>query len=127
MKLGMVSKVLAKTYKDLMSISRYEAVVGEDGTTQTTLKLIPTYTDIPCRVSFSDSDNSETTKDDSNPIYMEIKVFCGPQVDIKKGDKLVVTCKDDDGTTLKTYNGNANLPFTYVSHKEIRITEVGEA
>ena len=42
--------------------------------------------------------------------------------------KLVTAVKkQDDGTTLATYIGTANLPLSYVTHREIALVDVGDA
>jgi len=124
-----ISDILKKLYEDSLTINRYTKVTNPiDGTTGIELDDIPVITGVPCRISFGDTDNPEKGKEESNPIYMEIKIFCGSDVDIRVGDKLTVKRMGNDGTTiLATYTGTANLPHIYISHKEFAITEVGVA
>ena len=62
----------------------------------------PLYSDVQCRISFNISDNPETTGEDSNPIYLQVKIFCAPNVDIQKGDILVAERIGDEGEVIET-------------------------
>jgi hypothetical protein len=110
-----------------MTVYRRAPAENEDGTTSVKLLEAPVYEDIPCRISATRADNAESTEDDTNPQYSEIKIFCAPDYIIRKGDKVVAIKKQDDGTTLITYTGTANLPLAFVTHKEIALVEVGDA
>lgn len=127
MKLSKFSKVLAPMYTDVMTVYRRASQENEDGTTSVKLSETPVYEDIPCRISTTRADNPEPTADDSNPKYSEIKIFCAADYNIHKGDKIKAVKKQEDGTTLITYTGTANLPFAFVTHKEIVLAEVGDA
>lgn len=127
MKLSSFGKLLSPTYTDKLSINRFIEVTNPDGTIGMGLPKEPVYSDVRCRISFNISDNPETTKEDSNPIYLQIKIFCSPNEDIQKGDILVANRIGDDGEVLESYNGIANLPFKYVTHQEVLFTEVGDA
>ena len=127
MKLSKFSKFLAPMYTDTMTVTRRASTENEDGTTSVKLSTTPVYENIPCRISASQADNPESTADDSNPKYSEIKIFCAPDYNIHKGDKIQAVKKQEDGTTLITYTGTANLPLAFVTHKEIILAEVGDA
>lgn len=127
MKLSSFGKLLSPTYTDKLSINRFIEVTNPDGTIGMGLPKEPMYSGVRCRISFNISDNPETTKEDSNPIYLQIKIFCSPNEDIQKGDILVANRIGDDGEVLESYNGIANLPFKYVTHQEVLFTEVGDA
>jgi hypothetical protein len=127
MKLSSFGKLLAPTYTDKLSINRYTEIENADGTIGMGISEEPLYSDVQCRISFKQSDNPESNKDDSNPIYMQMKIFCSPDVDIQKGDILVAYRIGDDGSAIASYKGIANLPFKYVTHQEVLFTEVGDA
>ena len=127
MKLSSFGKLLAPTYTDKLSINRYTEIENADGTIGIGLPETPLYSDVQCRISFQSSDNPESGKEDSNPIYMQMKIFCKPNEDIKKGDILIAERIGDDGEIIATHKGIANLPFKYVTHQEVLITEVGDA
>ena len=127
MKLSGFGKLLTPTYTDRLSINRHTEITNPDGTTGVGVPSTPLYSNVQCRISFQSSDNPESGKDDSNPIYMQMKIFCKPDEDIKKGDILVAERIGDSGEVIETYKGVANLPFKYVTHQEVLITEVGDA
>lgn len=114
-------------YGDTMTIYRHTQAVGADGTTSTSVVPTPIASGIKCRLSYTQSDDPETTMEDKNPVYLQIQVFCASTVDVHKGDKLVIQKLSDAGAVLKSYTGIANLPFMYVTHQEILLVEVGEA
>jgi len=127
MKLASFGKLLASTYTDRLSINRYTEIKNADGTIGMGLPKTPLYSEVQCRISFKNSDNPESDKDNSNPIYLQVKIFCAPNVDIQKGDILIAEKIGDDGSVIASYKGIANLPFKYVTHQEVLFTEVGDA
>ena len=127
MKLSSFGRLLTPTYTDKLSINRYTEIENADGTIGMGLPETPLYSDVQCRISFKSNDNPESNKDDSNPIYLQVKIFCSPDVDIQKGDILVADRIGDDGSVIASYKGIANLPFKYVTHQEVLFIEVGDA
>jgi hypothetical protein len=127
MKLSPFGALLETMYVDTMTVYRHTTSTNSDGTTSIKLSQNAIYTDIPCRISATIPDNSESSLVDKNPQRAEIKIFCGTQYDIHKGDKIVATKKQDNGTTLITYTGTSNLPLIYVTHVEIVLVDVGDA
>ena len=126
MELSSFGKMLNSLYSDKMSVLRYKEVLNEDTTVSVEELETPVYTDIPCRISFTSTDNPETTKEDSNPVYLQLKVFCSAEIDVQKGDKIVVQ-RIKNGSVIATYKGTANLPLQFVTHKEILLVQVGDA
>ncbi len=127
MRLSGFGSLLATTYMDVMSINRYVPHENEDGTTGTRLPETPLHEAVPCRISFEQEDNPEPGKQDVNPIYQKIKLFCGVGTDIKKGDFVEAKKVGDDGTVIGLYKGTANLPLVYTTHKEILLVKGGDA
>jgi hypothetical protein len=127
MQLSRFGALLETMYVDTMTVYRHTTSTNSDGTTSINLSQDAIYTDIPCRISATKPDNSESSLDDKNPQRAEIKIFCGTQYDIRKGDKIVATKKQDNGTTLITYTGTSNLPLIYVTHVEIMLVDAGDA
>lgn len=127
MKIGAFSSILAFTYTDTMSIYRHQNITNTDGTSGIIIPEKPLYSQIKCRLSFESRDYPETDLEDSNPIKLQLKVFCEPSIDIQKGDKLIINKLDDYGNIMMTYEGIANLPFVYTTHKEIEIIQTGDA
>lgn len=127
MKLSPFGALLETMYVDTMTVYRHTTSTNSDGTTSIKLSQNAIYTDIPCRISATIPDNSESSLVDKNPQRAEIKIFCSTQYDIHKGDKIVATKKQDNGATLITYTGTSNLPLIYVTHVEIVLVDVGDA
>lgn len=127
MKLSSAANILSKLYTDTMNITRLQEITGEDGTSRMVVPDEPLYVGIKCRISFSSADNPDGATDSNNPQHLQIKVFCDPGVDVKKGDALLVNRLNDDGSILASYKGTANLPQSYVTHKEISLVNAGDA
>lgn len=127
MDLSSFGSILQGMYTDEMDIYRYAEAENEDGTTSTKLSSAPVYEGIACRISFNSPDEPETTREERNPVYLRIKVFCSVDVDVSKGDRLFVKRLDKDKKVVATYEGTANLPYVFLTHKEILLTEVGDA
>lgn len=127
MKISKFGRLLEKTYTDRLSINRHTEITNADGTSGIGLPTTPKYSDIPCRISFNQTDNPESNKDDTNPIFLRVKLFCNPYVDIVKGDILIADRIDDDGNIMETYKGTANLPLKYTTHQEVLFAKVGDA
>lgn len=120
-------KALDLLYTDSMDIYRHLEIVTDDGTTYTNPATIPLYQNVRCRISFNSSDASESSLEDRNPIRLSVKVFCGPETDLQKGDKLIIRRLDNSGNIMRSYKGIANLPLIYPTHKEAQLIEVGDA
>lgn len=127
MKIPNMSNILEKLYNDELTVYRKQTKINEDGTTSNELITAPIYEKIPCRISTSKVDNPQSNEEDINTKYLEIKVFCNPSYEIKKGDTLVCSRKNELNEILVTYKGLSNLPLVYISHQEITLAQVGEA
>ena len=128
MNLSFISPLLSSMYTDRLTVKRVAKVTNPDGTTGIGKNKTEVYTDVKCRISFESEDNSINTKEDTNPKSIRTKVFCDTNLDIKKGDTLIVQKMAEDAVTiLATYQGLAGLPCKFVSHQEVLINEVGDA
>lgn len=127
MKLSAVSKVFALLYTDKMDISRYTNTTNADDTESTKLPANPTYTDVPCRISFASDENSKDSEIDETPVVISPKIFCSLSVDIIAGDFLKVTRYDEAGNVLGVFTGTAGLPTPYLTHKQTNFTMEGSA
>lgn len=127
MRIASFGSILSSTYTDTMNIYRHISIINDDGTKGIEMPKTPIYADVKCRISFENKDYPQSNMEDANPIRLAIKVFCGPEVNVHKGDKLIIKRLDESGNIMMTYEGIANLPFTYTTHKEIEIVKVGDA
>lgn len=122
MRLGGTKSLLAMLYDDRMDILRYTHSKNSDGTTETSMKPEPVLTEVPCRLSFSNStDNPDDLKVDENPIEYMPRIFCLPDVPLQAGDYVIVYRKDDDGNTVYSYKGNIAHPNWYSNHVEVKL------
>ncbi len=107
----MNSSILEKLHKDKMTILRYEEV-NVNGITR--FKEVEKYIDVPCRLS---KEKLSGISDENTPILtIAHKVFTGPNVDVLKGDKLVIKQKYG-----RVYTFKAGESFSYSSHIEIDV------
>ena len=125
MKISGVGTFLAMLYDDKMDIYRTTEDTNNDQSTDIFYTPEPTYTKVPCRISFSSDDSGADTEVDENPIRYNPKIFCGSDVDLRAGDYVVITRYKDDGTVRCVYKGTAAQPSWYTTHQEawVRIDE----
>lgn len=102
-------------HNDRMDIYTYAPEIGEDGSMDTNVTSKPLYENLPCHISLSKVFGDMPMQNDYvNQTSRQIKVFCSADVDIKKGDEVVLYRKSISGT--KTYKGRASLPDFMASH-----------
>ena len=118
MKLAGLGKLYTALYDDRMDIYRTVKENNDDNTTDISYEPTPLYTDIKCRLSFSSDDTGSDSEVDRNPVKFNPKLFCEPQVDLKAGDYVVVRRYADNGSVIKTYQGQVALPSWYSTHQE---------
>lgn len=123
------SPYLTLLYHDRMDIYPTVESEDEDGAFQNKHSEVPQETNVPCRISLSNKD----TSDNSSP-YEKIQfnpiIFCGIDVNVSAGDKVVVRRCHSDGTVYATYEGLLALtgqPNTWETHKEFELTMEGDA
>lgn len=78
-------------------------------------KEVKVLEDIPCRISF-DSFPSSDSSTGLPTAERAVKLFCGPDIDVSPGSKIVVT--QDGITETYSYSGTA---AKYCSHTEINL------
>lgn len=127
MKIAAFGPLLTSTYTDNMDIYRHTQVTNADGTIGIGIPATPVHSKVKCRLSFESRDYPKSDLEDTNPINLQLKIFCGPYTDIKKGDRLVANRIDENGNVMKSYQGTANLPFIFATHQEVEVVESGDA
>lgn len=125
MKLGSFGSVMSLLYDDLITIYRHRGTINPDNTSGIERNPIPVATNIKCRVSFSQPDQSDPNSVTQNPMRISTKVFCSNTVDIRKGDWLIVTRKNDAGATIIVIEGLASQPVQYPTHQEVVLSDNG--
>ena len=107
--------IIATLYFDFMDIYRKEKV-KDPNTGVTTMKEVLKYSDIQCAL---DKKDEVQTAGETGTAYISsaYKLFCRPTVDIKPGDKLVITYN------RRTEEFEAGEPYPYKSHIETPVTK----
>ena len=106
-----------------MSIKRLTSSVRPDGSTASILPEGYLYTDLPCRLSFTSYTDNPVLIDITNPVRKQVKIFCDPTFDIKKGDFITVKKCDEEGNIIREYEGmTGNDPSVLHLNQEILFT-----
>lgn len=126
MKLSKFSKYLDILYTDKMSITRYKEVESEDGSTEEILDTDPSLKDISCRISKVKLDEHKLNIEDVNKQNIKLKVFCSLDIEVKKGDSLIIE-RIIDEKVVDTIKAIAGEPMKYDISQEILLIEDGEA
>ena len=116
-------------YSDEMDVYNLEVVKDDDGTENNSMPVNPTYTSIPCKISFKPKpDQSNVMATANNPINQQVNIFCSPSYKIKKGAKIVTRKMSEAGEVMETYSGNTiNKSKMFEGHQEILFTILGDA
>lgn len=106
---------LSRLWIGTATISEYQKVTDPD-TFQTTSKLVPVYTDEPCRLSYSTEQvtNLETGLAE---VVQRIQLFIRPDIVIKPGSVIEVT---QHGRTHKYKR--ADEPAVYTNHQQVTLS-----
>ena len=103
--------ILATTYEDVMDV--YRVVLTEDENTGVSSRgLKEVSKGVRCALSKS---TLPVVDNSIGGAPVEYTVFCRPNVDVKEGDKIVLTRFD------KVYELYVGYVMDYVSHKEIPV------
>lgn len=125
-----LAKVYEMLYHDRMDITSVEESADEDGATINAYPDIPQQKDVPCRISLSSKDAPIGPEELYNKVEIHPIIFCGPTVDVKAGDKIVVRRLDSDGNVYETYEGMLSISGRankYETHQEFMLSMRGEA
>lgn len=109
--------VLQRLWKDRMDIYRWVEVV-EGGFTKQKKKKI--YENVKCH--YSKGNLADIGKDAAPTLETSHTLFCGPDVDIKEGDEVIVTRRNGEQVTLTVGEG-----FFYSTHQEFSVKRVDTA
>lgn len=126
MNLSNYKKYSELLYSDRLTIHRYIEVEEEDGSTKDGLDPNPVLKNIPCRISKVKSDEHNINFDDVNKQSAKLKIFCSPDIEILKGDSLIIE-RIIDGKVVDTIKAFAGKPMKYSINQEVLLSEEGEA
>lgn len=105
-------------FTDKMDIYRHGSQVTEHGATEIGFPEEPTYTNVPCRLSWSELESLRNNDEDYTPIEVPIKVFCAYNTDIQPGDYVIANVYSGKDI-IATYKGICADAATHESHKEL--------
>ena len=114
------TKYFSNMYFDKFSIKRYVEIKNDDGTTDVSEEPEVILSDIPCRLSVIKEDEHNLKSDDVNVRDIKFKLFCNPDVEVKKGDMLEIKVIKNN-ITVQIVSGIAGQPAMYDISQEIRI------
>lgn len=124
-----VAKIHEKLmYHDKCDIYSYVDSTDEDGATFTTLPKTATWSDVPCKVSFSlrSWGNFINRREDVIPYNKQPKIFLSTDYLIKPGDYFIVTrYNQNTGQIIATYEGAAGVPQVSLTHQEVLLDVKG--
>lgn len=113
-------KVIAELFEDTCTV--YELTEAMDSTTKRTKKTAKeAYTDIPCRISFSNI-STVSPGDGADKIGQTVKLFVAPDCDITAGSRIRVR----RATGAESDWGMTGEPATYQTHREYMLTPLKE-
>jgi hypothetical protein len=102
-------------YQDSCDIFSLTSRIDPDSQ-ETLTDWSPSYSNVPCRISFTSPITSFSPHSSVNNINQNIKLFLDNQYSVKPGDKIIVT---RNGLSLTyQYAGESNY---YESHREIEL------
>lgn len=128
-RIGMYRKYLEKMYWDELDVYPLTTVIKPNKSTVNEISNVPTLTGVSCKISFSPKpDQSNVMGNATNPINQQICIITSPDVNIKKGDKLVIRKMSENDEVMATYSGTTgNHPKMFQGHQEILFSIVGDA
>lgn len=116
-----MTQPIEATYFDKVTISRMVNVQQPNGAFKQERVVVAS--DVKCGLSMSrmttasKTDSSPVTDGNPNSIYAQYQLYCNIDVDIRHGDKLVVSHLG------KTIIATASAPFHYDSHQVMFLGE----
>ncbi len=102
---------LKRLWKDKMDIYRWVEVV-ENGITKSKEQLM--YSNVRCH--YSKGSLTDTGVNEVPSLINSHKLFCGLDVDLQEGDKIIVTQRNGKQVTLTVGEG-----FPYSTHQEFSV------
>lgn len=110
-----VRKAIELLYRGRCDIYEYD-VVKDEKTKRKVNKEILKYSDIPCRLSFTNRASDRTIQKEMGRIEQGIKLFLSPDISVKPNSRIVVT---QNGRTV-AYKNSTPANF-HTNHQEINL------
>lgn len=80
------------------------------------------YSNIPCHIAFTSTDNPDPTSVDTKPIIQSINIHLPLWVDIKNNDFIIAKRMDESGNLLMTYSGRCGNPIVSQGRQKVLMT-----
>lgn len=107
---------------DRMDIYPYIPSINNDGSMNTAVTSKPLYENIPCHISLAKVFGDIPMQNDYvNQTRRQVRVFCSADVDVNKGDEIVLRRQSISGE--KIYRGRAGIPDFMASHTAFYIED----
>lgn len=109
-------------YIDRMSVSRSQLIVDQEkGTSSYMFQPVEDLQNIPCHVSFSKADHSNTESVDVIDGITTIKIFCDSAIVLQKGDQ--ITAFKKVGERSIAYQGYVGKPVFGLTQEIVLLAE----
>lgn len=109
-------------YIDQMSVSRSQLIVDQEkGTSSYMFQPVEDLQNIPCHVSFSKADHSNTESVDVIDGVTTIKIFCDSAIVLQKGDQ--ITALKKAGERSIAYKGYVGKPIFGLTQEIVLLAE----
>ena len=105
-------KAVESLYNGTCTIIEHQKVQKENKSTG--FEEVVVLENQPCRLSVQNINNANKTETGASAIVKVIKLFLGPEIEVKPGSKLVVTQNQ-----VSTEYKNSGEPAYYHTHQEI--------
>ena len=102
---------------DRIDIGREGTITLSDGSTSITDRSTPIYQNIPCHISYQQSDNPDPVTVGSMPVIISLVIHCAVRVDLQNGDYIYARKLSSTGEILESYEGVIGAPETHQSRK----------
>ena len=117
-------------YHDKCDIFVYDKVKKDNGATSTKKSLVPVYSNVPCKISFSlrTWDMFPRKQIDTTPYEKQPKIFMEVEYRVEPGYYIEARRYDpQSGELIGTYKGQAGLPQVSLTHQEILLDVRGDS
>ena len=133
MKFPNIKPQLESLYTDEMDVYSSVESVTPEGESLVQYESVPRLEKKACRISFKSLEKARSTNDTHEIVEVFPKIFCGTELEINAGDRVVVRrySSSGDGTIYQTWEGKAILttgyPTHWENHQEFSIDLFGDA
>ncbi|MGL5514684.1 MAG: hypothetical protein ACRDBM_15825 [Sporomusa sp.] len=103
---------------DEIDIWRVVQIVLPDGSLSVSDPNVPYASNLPCNISFNETDNANAGTVGVDPINISVTINCDKSIDLQNKDVIHARKLAPDGTVLERYEGVIGMPATVQSRKK---------